>query len=140
MISININREIKCPQSDEKIKKILNIIQKKLKFSGQVEINIVSAAAIRKLNKEYRNKDKVTDVLSFAWKEDKVIKSDFIGQIYICYTQIERQAKEFAVSTDEEFVRILTHGVLHLLGYDHAEEKEAKKMFKIQEEIVKKFV
>ncbi|MFA5061844.1 MAG: rRNA maturation RNase YbeY [Patescibacteria group bacterium] len=140
MISVYINREIKASPSDQEIKKILSLIGKKLKFAGQIEINIIGESVIKKLNKKYRKKDKVTDVLSFAWQEDKIINSDFIGQIYICYPQIQRQAKEFKVSAGEEFIRILTHGVLHLLGYDHVEENGAKKMFKIQEDIVKKFL
>lgn len=111
----------------------------RLKISGELEINAVGDEKIKQLNKTYGGIGKVTDVLSFAWREDKVVKSgnNFLGQIYICYPQITRQAKKFKVPAKEEFARILIHGILHLLGYDHQEKKDAEKMFKLQEGLVK---
>lgn len=105
-------------------------------MNGELEINIVGDKAIKDLNFRYRGKNKVTDVLSFAWQEDKKVRTKYLGQIYICYPQIERQAKEFKVKPREEFVRMLAHGFLHIIGYDHIKKKEAEKMFKIQEAIV----
>ena len=119
---------------------MFNVIYQQTKVSGELEINIVGDAEIKDLNFRYRGKNKATDVLSFAWQEDKLIKSSNLGQIYICYPQIERQAKEFKVAVKEEFVRMLAHGFLHIIGYNHEKKKDAEKMFKIQEEIVSKFV
>lgn len=106
------------------------------KIKGDVEINIVGEKEIKSLNKKYRNKNKVTDVLSFAWQEDKKIKSNFLGQIYICLPQIKRQAKEYNVTIKEEFKRMLIHGLLHLVGYDHQIDKDEKKMFALQDKIL----
>lgn len=104
-------------------------------------IHLVGEKEIRALNKEHLKKNKVTDVLSFPLCEvgeigDRRYKE--IGDIFICVPQIKKQAKEYGVSFEEEFCRMLTHGVLHLLGFDHQKEKDAKKMFKLQEQIIKK--
>ncbi len=154
MLVLNFNKRIKCPWTEGEIKKIFKIIQKRIKLNGELEINIVGDKEIKDLNFRYRGKNKVTDVLSFAWQEgmkmpilprqnrassistDVEIGTNSLGQIYICYPQIERQAREVKVDTTEEFTRMLTHGLLHIMGYDHVEKKDAKKMFKIQEEIV----
>ncbi|KKR34712.1 MAG: putative rRNA maturation factor [Candidatus Magasanikbacteria bacterium GW2011_GWA2_40_10] len=136
MLKINFNKRVKCSWTSGRIKKVFNIISSRIKISGELEINIVGEKEIKDLNFRYRKKNKVTDVLSFAWQEDSVVKTKNLGQIYICYPQIERQAKEFKVLVEEEFVRMLTHGFLHIIGYNHEKNKDAKKMFKIQEEVV----
>ncbi|MFA7653975.1 MAG: rRNA maturation RNase YbeY [Candidatus Magasanikbacteria bacterium] len=110
------------------------------KILGEVEINIVGDEVIQILNKEYRGQDRVTDVLSFAWQEDKKISSKLLGQIFICYPQIKRQAKDYKVSVESEFYRMLIHGLLHLIGYDHQNKADALKMFKKQDRILKKFI
>ncbi len=115
---------------------MFNVISKKTKVNGEVEVNIIGDKEIKDLNNRYRGLNKVTDVLSFAWQEDEVVKTNYLGQIYISYPQIVRQAKELSIDTDEEFVRMLTHGFLHIIGHDHLKKKEAEIMFKIQEDIV----
>lgn len=136
MLSINFNKRVKCPCTQGEVKKVFNIIHRKLKINGELEVNIVGEKEIKELNFSYRGKNKITDVLSFAWGEDEVVKSKFLGQIYICYPQIARQAKELSIRTKEEFARMLVHGFLHIVGYDHVEKKQAEKMFKIQEEVL----
>ena len=133
---LDFNKRVRCPWTESEIKKIFKIIQKRIKLNGELEINIVGDKEIKDLNFRFRGLNKVTDVLSFAWQEDKIIKTASLGQIYICYPQIERQARQVKVDTAEEFTRMLTHGLLHIMGYDHVEKKDAKKMFKIQEEII----
>ena len=110
------------------------------KIHGTVEVTIVGEKKIKALNLKYRGKDKVTDVLSFSWLEGGKMPGDFLGQIFICYPQIVRQAEEYKVSVEEEFARMLVHGLLHLVGYDHVKENEAKKMFVLQEKIIKKYL
>ena len=132
------NKLVNCPWTKEKTEKTLRPLWKKLGLKGDVEINVVGDSAIRQLNLHYRNIDKVTDVLSFAWSEDKQIPSRMLGQIYICYPQIARQAKACKVTVKEEYVRILAHGLLHVAGYDHCTKPEAGKMFALQEWAVKK--
>ncbi len=108
------------------------------KIFGAVEIHLVGDTRIKKLNKQYRGIDKPTDVLSFAWKEDPHYKGALLGQIYMSVPYIVRQAKRFKVSVKEEFTRMLVHGLLHIVGYDHMETTDAKKMFALQEKIVVK--
>lgn len=151
MISLDLNKRVKCPWAYNDLKKIFRIIQNKTKEAGEVEVNIVGDKEMKDLNFRFRGKNKVTDVLSFAWQEGMTVKSgalnktivwhDFaesksLGQIYICYPQIIRQSKEYSVKPKEEFVRMLAHGFLHIIGHDHVNKKEAEIMFGIQEEIV----
>ena len=107
------------------------------KIIGVVEINLVSSDEIKRLNRIYRGQNKVTDVLSFAWNEEAIIKTKILGQLYISPLKIKSQAKEFDVPENEEFVRMLAHGLLHLVGYEHAKNKQAKRMFDLQEKIVR---
>lgn len=108
------------------------------KIKGLVEITVIGDAAMKKLNHQYRGKNKVTDVLSFGWQEGGKMPSTILGEIYICYPQIKRQAKTFACSHKEEFTRMLVHGLLHSVGYDHITKRQAEKMFPLQEKIVAK--
>lgn len=139
MLALDFNKGVKCPYTEKDVKKVFGIIEKKLKVSGELEVNIVGDKEIKDLNFRYRGKNKPTDVLSFAWQEDRVVKTKNLGQIYICYPQIVRQAKELKIKIKEEFVRMLTHGFLHIMGYDHVEKKDATIMFGIQEEVVEKY-
>ncbi len=139
MLSINFNKRVKCPWTQGEIEKVFKIIQSKTKETGELELNIVGDKEIKDLNFRYRGLNKVTDVLSFAWQEDKVVKTRNLGQIYICYPQIVRQAKELSIKIKEEFVRMLAHGFLHIIGHDHEKKKEAEVMFGIQEEVVSEF-
>ncbi|MDD4332966.1 MAG: rRNA maturation RNase YbeY [Patescibacteria group bacterium] len=101
---------------------------KKEKFA--VSIAFVGDKKIKKLNKIYRGIDKSTDVLSFEGE------GDFLGEIIINFVQIKRQARELKHSAREELIFILTHGLLHLLGYDDNTEKERTKMIKIGEKFI----
>ena len=136
MTEIVYNKQAGCPWTKKSVEGLLAVIGKKVKLKGGLEVNIIGASAMRRLNRQTRGKDKVTDVLSFAWQEDKILKSSFLGEIYICYPRIVSQAKSFDVPVKEEFIRIFTHGILHLAGYDHIKKKDAQKMFMLQEQIV----
>lgn len=136
MLSVNFFKRVRSPWTLSGVEKVFRVAHKLVKINGELEINVVGDREMKDLNYRYRGKNCVTDVLSFAWQEDKRVKSEFLGQIYICYPQIARQAKEFGVKIGEEFVRMLAHGFLHVAGYDHIKKSEAEKMFKIQEKIV----
>ena len=100
-----------------------------------VNIIIVDNEEIKKINKEYRNIDNVTDVISFAL-EDVEFKTPFriLGDIYISYEKVKEQALKYEHSEKRELYFLATHGLLHLLGYDHMNEKEEKIMFDLQRE------
>ena len=102
----------------------------------EVSINFVDDAAIKELNNDYRGVDLVTDVLSFEC--DGADDGEFalpgfdevyeLGDIVIAPDVAERQAAEFGTSFEEELSLLITHGLLHLCGYDHMEEEEAEVM------------
>lgn len=139
MLTVTVIQKTRAPISASQIVAICKLAARfEKKIKGEIEITVVTAPAIRKLNKVHRGIDKVTDVLSFAWQEDAIIKTPMLGELYIAPEKIRSQAKEFGVSTKEEFVRMLVHGLLHLVGHDHMKEKEAARMFSLQEKIVKR--
>jgi probable rRNA maturation factor len=114
-------------------------------FKIQLSLLICGEDRIRKLNKTYRHKDKVTDVLSFPANENlrgakKVAPALFLGDLAICHQQAKRQAKKFKISYMEEFIHLFFHGALHLLGYDHELSlKEEKLMLQWEEEALRIF-
>ena len=93
---------------------------------------------IKQLNKEYRNVDKVTDVLSFPLMTEDDFNDDFIdlGDIVICKEVAKLQAKKYNHSYIREVCFLSLHGLLHLLGYDHIEKDEEKIMTDLQKEIL----
>ena len=108
----------------------------------EFNIIIINNAKIKEINKEYRNIDRETDVISFAMEDNMDIEyQDFrlLGDIYISIDKCYEQAKEYGHSNIREICFLATHGVLHLLGYDHMEEEEEKEMFKLQEELLDGF-
>lgn len=106
----------------------------RLKKSFQVSLLICGDERIRKLNREFRGKDKVTDVLSFPAQDDlrQILPDDdtlHLGDLAISFPQTIRQAKSFAIGTWDEFIHLFFHGLVHLLGYDHeVSEREEKLM------------
>lgn len=98
---------------------------------------------IQKVNLNYRNIDKVTDVLSFPMFEKEEIegvktKEEVLGDIIICIPRVESQAKEYGHSFDREFAYMLVHGFYHLMGYDHIEENQKEEMRAKEENILNK--
>ena len=140
MIHFEINQRI-----GEKIarswadKIIKNVLTRVGVNNAEISIAFVNDCEIKKLNKQYRGKNKVTDVLSFIYQiPDTKYKIPLNGEIIICYPQAVRQAKEGGHSVEEEIKLLLVHGLLHLCGYDHEKSlKEAKKMENLQSQIVK---
>jgi probable rRNA maturation factor len=104
----------------------------------EVSILLTDDSEIRELNLLYRQVDAPTDVLAFAMREgeDGDANSDILGDVVISIPTADRQAKEYSHSLEAELSLLVAHGVLHLLGYDHAEKNEAKIMQEKQKEIV----
>lgn len=105
-------------------------------------IIIVDKDTIQKLNREYRNKDSVTDVISFALEDDNTfIKTDLrvLGDIYICLDRAKEQASEYGHSLLRELSFLSVHGLLHLLGYDHQTKEDESVMFGLQELILNEY-
>lgn len=105
-----------------------------------VSVIFVDDKEIHQINKEYRNIDRPTDVISFALQDSE---DDFVmegpkelGDIFISIDTMNAQAKEYGHSVEREANFLFTHGLLHLLGYDHMEKEEEKVMFALQDEIL----
>lgn len=133
----NYNKDIK---ELDILNSYIKFIVKKEKLDNCVfNIILVDDKYIHKLNKEYRNIDKVTDVISFALEdEDNEYESDYrvLGDIYISVDTAYKQALEYNHSKLREICFLATHGILHLLGYDHIDEEDEIIMFKKQEALL----
>ncbi len=117
-------------------------------------LNFVDVETIHKMNKEFREKDRPTDVLSFRMLEnglqtkinkknypfdyDREEKKVFIGEIFICYDVAVAQSNEYGHSLDREVCFLSVHGLLHLLGLDHEAEFERAIMFDLQDKVMEK--
>ena len=127
----------------EEIKKLVNFALEYQKLNNAIfNIIIVDEEKIIYLNNTYRNKDSVTDVISFALEDDDIfIKTDIriLGDIYICLKRAKEQSVEYGHSFLRELSFLTIHGLLHLLGYDHMNEEDEKKMFKLQKELLDEY-
>jgi probable rRNA maturation factor len=102
------------------------------KITGIVSLSFVDDLEIRRLNRMYRKKDKVTDVLSFGSPDGD--RSGYLGDVIISYEQAVRQADDGDLEL--ELTDLLVHGILHVLGYDHERAEDANEMFPLQDKIV----
>lgn len=109
-----------------------------------VNVVLTDAKNIRQINKEHRNIDKETDVLSFPMYEKDEIKNlkleneDILGDMVISIERVQEQAKEYGHSFKRELAYMVVHSFYHLIGYDHMEEEEKKKMRIKEENILNK--
>ncbi len=122
---------------------IANEVVASEKIDGDAEVNvlIVNDEAIKDVSKQYKKKDKATDVLSFPadWKLlEPMLGYNMFGDIYISKEKVIAQAKEYNHSTKREWAYLFTHGMFHLLGYDHLNKKEEKIMNDKAEKIMAK--
>ncbi len=125
---------------DNYYKKTLEVLD--IKDEMDLSLIIVGKTKIRSINKNYRNIDRVTDVISFA----NIDSEDYdylaqdgevnLGDIFINVDRVKSQAKKYGHSVKREFVFLFVHGMLHLLGYDHMEKEDEKIMFSLQDKII----
>lgn len=120
----------------------------KLKDKISVSVNLVGEAKIKELNRKYRNKNKPTDVLSFPiFDRDSqkllrycatALQAVDLGDIFICLSFAKNEAKRENIRVERKLAQLTAHGFLHLAGYDHEKsEKDAKKMFKVESQILR---
>ena len=118
----------------------IKYVVKKLELERcEFNIIIIDNEKIREINREYRNIDAETDVISFALEDADNIKIDdyrVLGDIYISIDKCYSQAMEYGHSRERELCFLATHGILHLLGYDHMNPDDEKKMFSLQNELL----
>lgn len=138
-------------ETNEEIKD-LKIIKPLLEYARKTEklddvelefsIIIVNNKRIHEINKEYRNIDRETDVITFALEDYEDVKFDNyrpLGDIYISIDKVKEQAKNYGHSELRELAFLTVHGFLHLLGYDHMNKEDEEVMFKKQELILDGF-
>ena len=131
---------------EEKINKFVSYILKD-EYSEDFDKNeyylsllITTNEKIQKINREYRQKNAPTDVISFAYNETENIGTvNMLGDIVISIDRVKEQSNEYGHSDEREFYYVLCHGMLHLLGYDHIEEEDKVVMRRREEEILSKF-
>ena len=129
-----------CFNIDKKtIDNIFKTISNTIKKEQLWVLNIVflDSYSIKNLNKNYRNTDKVTDVLSFHYFDDfsKLEKDDIAWEIVMCENKIKTQALEYSLWEEKEFYKLLIHSVLHILWYDHLTDYDYKIMQEFENSI-----
>jgi len=123
MIEVN---NLTTSQVDENfVKRIVEGVLKGEKKQRDISVAFIGEGRMRKLNKKYRKKNKVTDVLTFGGG---------LGEIVICLREVKKNAKKFNSSFQEELAQVLIHGVLHLLSYNHEKSKEEEEKMRKKEE------
>ncbi|PTK88676.1 rRNA maturation RNase YbeY [Staphylococcus gallinarum] len=123
--------------------KLLTFAKDQEQIEGEAELSVtfVDKDEIQEINKTYRDKDKVTDVISFALEEDEpeITGLDMprvLGDIIICTDVANEQAESYGHSFERELGFLALHGFLHLLGYDHMNETDEQEMFGRQDQIL----
>lgn len=149
-MNINICREgdIRFPFKGIRKKDIARNVEKILKIlnlkNHSITVVITDNKVIQALNKNYRKKNKPTDVISFA-EQDMPFpqngKVQYLGDVFISFERAWQQYPYYSSSFKEEVIRLLVHGILHLVGYNHEKTKREKiRMFKKEEEIIRKLI
>lgn len=142
-LNLEINKKVACPFSEKFFK---SVVEKTIELSGYrflssksttLSLAIIGDNEMKKINRQFRKKNCPTDVLSFPnYKEKELIKEKnrelFLGEILLSFPYIKKSAKMRDIKINEELISVVSHGVLHCLGFSHG-----KKMFEIQETVIK---
>ncbi len=123
---------------------VQKVLEKEYESEAPVYMSLLLTGndEIQVINREYRDKDQPTDVISFAYHETEdfdIGPYDTLGDIVISLERVVEQAQEYNHSPKRELFYVLTHGILHLLGYDHIEEEDKIEMRAKEEEILGSF-
>ena len=142
MIIVN---QTKFKLSNVWLEKIIQQIWQILSLDSTKTINLVLVESdeIKKLNQRYRQKNQVTDILSFSYKQGdfwpEPTDDNIVGELVICLAQIKKQAKAQKISWQTELTLILIHGILHLIGMDHATKIGHQQMESKTQAVLKEF-
>lgn len=144
---IIVDKEESCesPEWMSKIEPFLSNVLKSLDISGwELSVLFCRDSFIHELNKQYRQIDNPTDVLSFENGDEYIDEDDITwftaGDIVISLDTLKKNTEEFNVSADEELKRLLIHGILHLDGYDHSDNSPEQEMLVLQEKLLPQFL
>ncbi len=132
-MAIQLTRKVKAPEVTQSfVNRVYKATNQYVDYPKDfsVSLAVVGPAIMKRLNKQYRSVNQVTDVLSFPYSENT-------GEIVICYNQAVKQAKEKDNALKNELCWLIIHGLLHLLGYDHEKsEHQARKMRNLETKIL----
>ena len=125
-------------------KKVCGFFPKKYQFSNK-KVNLTlllsNNKGTKKLNKDFRNKNKSTDVLSFPFhKKTKILKTTYVGDIIISYNFMDKPKSQNLKNFKEKVIKTFIHGFLHLIGFDHVKDKDYKKMLNEEETLYKSVI
>lgn len=132
---------------EESLKTIAQLVfeEEGLSDNYEISLTLVDDNQIRELNRDYRGKDTPTDVLSFPLIEDFELEAKMdnemeilLGDIVISLERAVEQSKEYSHSLNRELVYLMIHSLFHLVGYDHIDEEDKKKMRSKEKEIIRK--
>lgn len=139
MIHIDISNTTKCRINKKRIQEIASVASRELRIRKKIHLSFacVGDTEIKKMNHRYRHKSGVTDVLSFAYTESK---DEYQGEILVAYPYIAKIAARNKISEQQEITMLCVHGILHVLGYDHEEPRQASQMHYIERNILSHFV
>ena len=146
MIKVNVFSEEKAwskrlKNTDLFFKKICKAFPKKYQFSNKkvsLSLLLSNNKNIKRLNKNFRNKDKSTDILSFPFnKKIKISKNTYLGDIIISYDYLDEPKSQDLESFKHKTIKIFIHGYLHLLGFNHVKNKDYLKMLKEENHLYK---
>jgi probable rRNA maturation factor len=144
-MSVEVANESGTPVDEESLVGLARFVLKWMRIHPQAELSVVlvDEPAMEELHVKWMDEPGPTDVLSFPMDELRPPKDDddppepgLLGDVVLCPTVAERQAVEAGHSTQDELNLLTAHGILHLLGYDHAEPAQEREMFGLQDEIV----
>lgn len=145
---IDVNNETDTQIDEAEFAALASYVLGEMHVAAEAELAIlfVDEAAMEELHIKWMDEPGPTDVLSFPMDElrpgtpDRPTPAGLLGDIVVCPTVAARQATTAGHSTAEEMLLLTTHGILHLLGYDHAEPEEEKEMFELQRRLLLTFL
>jgi probable rRNA maturation factor len=147
-MSVEVNNESALPADEEELSRLGRFVMDSLYVHPEAELSIilVDTEAMERLHIEWMDEPGPTDVLSFPMDElrpgtaARPSPAGVLGDIVICPQVAAEQAKKAGHPVSEEMLLLATHGILHLLGYDHAEPEEKEEMFSLQRQLLASFL
>lgn len=142
-LSLNRSDDADTPWLDDKIVESIRDVSQSIGPAGQtVNLIVVDDPYIQKINREFRNVDSPTDVISFSYLGDDgpAVEDDLAGEVYLSRETIEREAKDLGVDPGSVFLRASVHGLLHVVGHDHEGDEDASRMEDAEKRILRRYL
>jgi len=138
-VAIDERAEATLPSQSELERWVACVLDAENEPRREVTIRFVERAESQQLNREYRGKDKPTNVLSFPFEAPPGLELPLLGDLVICHDVVVAEANEQRKSTRDHYAHLVIHGCLHLLGYDHIDDEEAEQMEALERALLARF-